>query len=407
MAQMTEGEAATPPTMSEEISASIFEAALDCILTMDDHGRVIDLNPAAEETFGYVRDEVRGRQLAELIIPPESREAHQRARRRYVETGRATILGRRLELTAMRSDGSLLPVELTVTRLGTHDPPTFAGFVRDLTARRRSDERIAQLLEREQDARIAAEAAERSARRVSETLQRSLLPPHLPHIPGARLAAAYEAADERSMVGGDFYDVFPVGEHRWGVVVGDVSGKGADAASLTALARYTLRAAAVQQHEPRAVLSIVNQAFLAEPRDNAYCTLAYATLGVTGSQAVMRLAVAGHPPPLLARRDGELETIGRSGTMLGAGAEATFEDVELILGEGETLLLYTDGVTEAHTRHGRLGVEGLVSMLRRRPAERPEDLIAGVIAGLHEGEGHRVTDDVALLAVNRPPSAGS
>ena len=127
---------------SEEISGSIFEAALDCIVTMDADGLVLDFNPAAETTFGYAREAVRGRRLADLIVPEELREAHTEAVRRYLATRRPAILNRRLELTGMRSDGSLLPVELTVTRLGTSEPPTFAGFVRDLTDRRRTEERI-------------------------------------------------------------------------------------------------------------------------------------------------------------------------------------------------------------------------------------------------------------------------
>ena len=388
---------------SEEISGSIFEAALDCIVTMDADGLVLDFNPAAETTFGYARDAVRGRRLADLIVPEELREAHTEAVRRYLATRRPAILNRRLELTGMRSDGSLLPVELTVTRLGTSEPPTFAGFVRDLTDRRRTEERIAQLLEREQAARAQAEAAERSARGVSEALQRSLLPPHLPDIPGLELGALYEAASEDSMVGGDFYDVFPVAGDRWGIVIGDVSGKGAAAASLTALVRYTLRTAAIRERDPRAVLRVVNEALLREPRDNAYCTLAYAVLQVADGVRLC-VAVAGHPPPLVAGADGTTRTAGRPGTLLGAVAEPAFERDDVVLERGETLLLYTDGMTEAQTDGGLLGEAGLSRLVSRCAGRPPAALLACLAAAVHDRDGRGVTDDIAMLAL-RPVGA--
>ena len=388
---------------SEEISGSIFEAALDCIVTMDADGLVLDFNPAAETTFGYAREAVRGRRLADLIVPEELREAHTEAVRRYLATRRPAILNRRLELTGMRSDGSLLPVELTVTRLGTSEPPTFAGFVRDLTDRRRTEERIAQLLEREQAARAQAEAAERSARGVSEALQRSLLPPHLPDIPGLELGALYEAASEDSMVGGDFYDVFPVAGDRWGIVIGDVSGKGAAAASLTALVRYTLRTAAIRERDPRAVLRVVNEALLREPRDNAYCTLAYAVLQVADGVRLC-VAVAGHPPPLVAGADGTTRTAGRPGTLLGAVAEPAFERDDVVLERGETLLLYTDGMTEAQTDGGLLGEAGLSRLVSRCAGRPPGALLACLAAAVHDRDGRGVTDDIAMLAL-RPVGA--
>jgi len=385
---------------SEAMSGSIFEAALDCIITMDAGGRVLDLNPAAEAVFGYAREATRGQRLAELIIPEEFRDAHDGALRHYVETRRPSILNRRLELVAMRADGAAFPVELTVTRLGTQEPPVFAGFVRDITERRRTEEQIADLLERERRARVEAEAAEHSARRVSEALQRSLLPPHLPAIPGFELGAAYEPVAPGSMVGGDFYDVFPISGDSWGIVIGDVSGKGADAASLTALVRYTLRTAAAVERDPRAVLRIVNDALMREPRENAYCTLIYGHLRVSG-QPVLSLAVAGHPLPLLARPDGTVGTVGRRGTLLGATATPVFADDAVAVRPDETLLLYTDGVTEARTPAGFLGGEGLRALVLDHAGRRPEALVAGIASAVHSGPGHRVTDDIALLALRR------
>ena len=121
----------------EGVTRSILDAALDCIVVMGTDGRVVDWNPAAEQTFGYARDEAVGRELAELIVPPEVRDAHRRGLVSHVATGAERVLGRRLEMEAVRSDGSRLPVELAITRLD-RSPPLFVGYLRDITQRRRS-----------------------------------------------------------------------------------------------------------------------------------------------------------------------------------------------------------------------------------------------------------------------------
>ncbi|MGH2743245.1 MAG: sensor domain-containing diguanylate cyclase, partial [Thermoleophilaceae bacterium] len=125
----------------EGVTRSILDAALDCIVVMAADGRVVEWNPAAEQTFGYAREEAIGRELAELIVPPDMREAHRRGLARYRATGSARVLGRRLELEAVRADGSVLPVELTITRLDRR-PPLFVGYLRDITQRRRSAEAV-------------------------------------------------------------------------------------------------------------------------------------------------------------------------------------------------------------------------------------------------------------------------
>ncbi len=245
-----------------------------------------------------------------------------------------------------------------------------------------------------------------SARRVSEVLQRSLLPPHLPEIAGIELAAAYEPSDERLIVGGDFYDAFPISDDRWGVVIGDVSGKGPDAASLTALVRYTLRTAAVSERRANAILSIVNDALVRERRDNAYCTLAYANLLTEASRPRLELSIAGHPPPLLLRHDGGIDTLGRPGPILCASTASTFQNDEIKLCEDDTVLFYTDGVTETRTPAGFFGIAGLRRLLQRCSNRRPETLVPCVAAGVHAGPGHRVTDDLALMAIRRRASEG-
>src|SRR2546428_4847756 len=120
---------------SEARRAAILDTALDSVIAMDHQGRIVDFNPAAERTFGYRRDEVIGKTLAETIVPPSLRESHRRGLAKYLETGEGPVLGRRIELTSLRKDGSEFPVELAITRIAG-EPPTFVGFVRDISARK-------------------------------------------------------------------------------------------------------------------------------------------------------------------------------------------------------------------------------------------------------------------------------
>ena len=127
---------------SEARKAAILDSALDCIVTIDHEGRITEFNPAAERTFGYRRDEVVGKQLADVIIPPSLREKHRLGFARYLATGEARMLGKRIELTAIRADGSEFPVELAITRIPLDGPPSFTGYLRDITERKRAEEEL-------------------------------------------------------------------------------------------------------------------------------------------------------------------------------------------------------------------------------------------------------------------------
>ncbi len=143
-------------------SRAVVEGAFDCIITMDHEGRITAFNPAAERTFGYPRAAVIGRRMAEVIIPPPLRERHHRAMAHYLATGEGPILGRRLELTALRADGSEFPIELTINVIRLADEtPIFTGYLRDITERKQAEEERVRLLGAEQTARRGAEASER------------------------------------------------------------------------------------------------------------------------------------------------------------------------------------------------------------------------------------------------------
>jgi PAS domain S-box-containing protein len=127
---------------SETRKAAILDSALECIVTIDHEGCITEFNPAAERTFGYRRDEVLGQQLADVIIPPALRESHRQGFARYLATGEARVLGRRIELTAVRADGSEFPTELAITRIPLDGPPSFTGYLRDITERKRAEEKL-------------------------------------------------------------------------------------------------------------------------------------------------------------------------------------------------------------------------------------------------------------------------
>jgi PAS domain S-box-containing protein len=127
--------------------SAVFESALDCVITIDHEGNVLEFNPAAEQTFGYVRDDIVGMQMAELIIPSSLRDAHHRGLAHYLATDEGPIFGQRLELTAMRADGTEFPVELAIARVDVPGQPVFTGFIRDITERKQAEEEIQALNE--------------------------------------------------------------------------------------------------------------------------------------------------------------------------------------------------------------------------------------------------------------------
>jgi PAS domain S-box-containing protein len=127
---------------SEARKAAILDSALDCIVTIDHEGRITEFNPAAERTFGYRRDDVIGKHLADIIIPPSLRGQHQQGLARFLATGEPRVIGKRVEMTAMRADGSEFPVELAITRIPLDGPPSFTGYLRDITERKRAEDQL-------------------------------------------------------------------------------------------------------------------------------------------------------------------------------------------------------------------------------------------------------------------------
>jgi PAS domain S-box-containing protein len=235
--------------------------------------------------------------------------------------------------------------------------------------------------------------------RIAHVLQRALLPESLPEVPGVEVQSLYSAAGELNEVGGDFYDVFDYDDARAMLVIGDVCGKGPRAAGVTALARHTLRAAAIGGQSPTDMLGTLHQALLRQPPGADLCTVCLIMLAREAQGARLTVALAGHPPPLLIRADGEVERVGRSGTVLGVIDPVSIDEHEITLGAGETLLMYTDGVIEAGRPDNLLGEDGLLELCAAAPGLSLESFLEHIErAALTRAQG-ALRDDIALLGL--------
>jgi PAS domain S-box-containing protein len=262
----------------------------------------------------------------------------------------------------------------------------------------------------EDDLNLAIELARRAAvaadnarlyserTRVAETLQRSLVPASIPAIPHAEVAVRFRSAGEGE-VGGDFYDVFERHPGSWAAVVGDVCGKGAQAAALTALARHTVRAAARYEDGPVGALEVLNDAITEQAPELLFCTAALLWLEPDADGAALRVALGGHLPPLLVRASGEVEALEAHGSLLGVFDQAELQERTAALRAGDAVVLYTDGVTEAGAPDAALGEERLSELVRGLAGRGAEEIAAAIERATLEHQSDRPRDDVAVLVL--------
>jgi PAS domain S-box-containing protein len=273
----------------------------------------------------------------------------------------------------------------TITFAGRHFDAHDAAIVEDLALRAASAVENARLY------------ATTSA--IAHTLQSSLLPPVLPELPGVEIAAAYRAAGEGYEVGGDFYDVFSTSEDQWYAVIGDVCGKGAEAAAVTALARYTIRAAAVRRRSPSAILRWLSDAMLQQSEGaGRFCTIACVHLDLGRTPARVTIACGGHPLPLALRAGGGAEEVGAPGTLLGLVSDPDLQDSAIELAAGDTLVLYTDGLTEAGAPERVWAPDELVATAAQAAGRRAGEVVDHLL-DVAIGPVAAPRDDVAVLAL--------
>ena len=239
---------------------------------------------------------------------------------------------------------------------------------------------------------------------VAEALQASLLPRVLPDLPGIELAAAYMGATEGLDVGGDFYDVYPI-PGGWGLAIGDVAGKGQEAAALTAAARYAIRVIAHWDADPVSVLTKANDVLVSEQSSGQFVTAKTAHMAWRGSSLRVSLGTAGHPGPAVIRSDGRVEMLGGGGLPLGLFpvAQPGLEEVELR--RGDLLFFYTDGLTETRSPEMRYFEERLPDELVTLAGRSAAEVVAGVQARAEAFSAGEMRDDLTVLAlrVTDPP----
>jgi PAS domain S-box-containing protein len=558
---------------SEARKSAIFNAAHDAIISIDASGAIVDLNPATEALFGFTREELLGAELASKLVPERLRGQHRRALNRFLETRHPTILDRRVEMPALRADGTEIPVELTVTLVPGPDDLLFTAYLRDISDVRSLEHQRSDVLAIERSARATAETtndrlsfladasvvltsslnyrktlskiaklavpriadlcsvemlegdgsissidivhanpamadlvaayrarftpeegsaihrvistarselyteiaedlvrenvpddegqelirrlqlrsamvvplvargramgaitlvttersrrtygqadlefAEDLARRaalavdnarlyeershVARTLQRSLLPPRLPTIPGIDVAALYEpAAIERNEVGGDFYDVFELSPSSWAFAIGDVCGKGVEAAAMTGFARHTIRAVALHEKSPQVVLATLSEVLRREHGER-FCTVAFARLDLDATPT-LTVSCGGHPLPYIVRADGSVEVVGAPGSLLGIFEIVDLEERTVELGPGDAVVFITDGLLDPRRRPAldERGISALLEEEVGRDARSMADALAKAVTDPEDP----APDDVAILVARIKP----
>jgi serine phosphatase RsbU (regulator of sigma subunit) len=232
---------------------------------------------------------------------------------------------------------------------------------------------------------------------MAHTLERSLLPDDLPAVEGMQLASVYRAAAEDREAGGDFYDAFALPSGFW-LVVGDVCGKGAEAAALTAMVRHSIRALAFQVRSPAGVLRIVNDVMLSHELLGRFATAIVARIDLHSRPVRATVASAGHPAPLLLLSDGKAQCPPVAGTLLGVLSQPTLADVDIALPADATLILYTDGLTDAGAPTHALSIAELCAALAPH-ASAPPELLTRQLEELAVSRGAPLLrDDIAILA---------
>jgi PAS domain S-box-containing protein len=337
----------------------VLEQMADGVIVLDLFGRVVDVNPAATRLLGREKFTMVGRRGTDFlpVLGPMLD-----ARRPDTPPDETEVVVRR---AGMVDDADARTVSVSVSDVRDAAGRRSARLVvlHDVTEHRRTETRLRDLLEEQTS--------------LAETLQQGLRPAQLPEIDGVSLAARAVPATGRAGVSGDFYDVHPAGPSRSAFVLGDVSGKGVHAAIMTSMARYTARTLSAQGWRPRQVLEQLNEALLAADDPERFCTVVYGHVeqhlpppdGPGGVR--LTLALGGHPPPLLRRRDRTVQPVGTPGTALGLVPAVEIHEVHLDLAAGDVLLAYTDGVTEARRGNRQFGDERLAAVLAMVGAPPP------------------------------------
>jgi len=399
----------------EDDPVQLYERAPCGYLSTAPDGTIVKVNQTFLSWTGYSEGDLVGRRRFSELLTVGGRIYH--------ETHFAPMLAmqghaREIALDIVRADGSRLPVLVNTVLERTEDgtPIIARTAVFDATERRRYEMELLRARER-------AEASEERARALARTLQQTFVPPAPPDIPDLDVGTGYRPAGDGSEVGGDFHDVFQLGPSEWAITLGDVCGKGVDAAVVTALVRFAIRGAAVRHERPADVLRTVNEAVLRHGTSR-FCTALFVRLrqvqphdgngnGDEGGDPAAResrgrrirwvatVAAAGHPLPVLAREGGAMAHVGRHGSLLGVLPEPRFHEVDVELTSGDTLVLFSDGVTEAR-RNGTFADDRLLRERLGGTVPSASELATALVDDVVDYQDGDTRDDVALVVVHVP-----
>ncbi len=386
----TDADAVHEAFLHEDPEALYHRAPCGYLSTTPD-GVVVKVNDTLLRWTGYTREELVGRRTFSSLLSVGGRI--------HLETHFRPMLQlqgqvRELSLEVLRADGARLPV--LVNAVGEADaegrPVVIRMVLLDATERREYERELLR-------AKRKAEESEARARSLATTLQQVLIPPTPPRIPHLEIGAVYSPAGTGELVGGDFYDVFEIGQDDWVVALGDVCGKGVEAAAVTALVRHTLRAVTVRLPAPAAGLHELNEVLSHHPSER-FCTVALLRLRRSGDDWWLDMSLGGHPPALLLREDEPVQLLGDPGSLVGALPEAVFVNTRTALEPGTTLVLYTDGVTEARhgsAQYGDARLRAVAESHRRSPTLAEE-----ILADVQAFQGRVQRDDIAVLTITVP-----
>ncbi|MFH9424222.1 PP2C family protein-serine/threonine phosphatase [Streptomyces sp. NPDC017529] len=390
----------------EDSAEELYDSAPCGYLSTLMDGTIAKINATLLGWLGLARDAVVGRMRFTDLLTVGGKLYH--------ETHFAPLLRMQGEVNGIAlevecADGTRMPVLVssTVKRGSEGEPLLVRTTLFDARDRRAYEE---ELLRRRREAEAARKQAEADRARLQEALavlQQSLLPSVLPDIPGLEVASYYHTASP-DRLGGDFYDLFALDGKRWAFFLGDVSGKGPRAAALTSLTRHTLRAAALHDADPVTTLATLNTVLHERYTggDPRYCTAIFGTLEphADSGHVTVQLASGGHPPALVLRADGACDYLPTPGGLLvGILPDPHFATATTTLAPGDSLLLYTDGLTEARTGPDRAlyGDEALQQFAAGHTGAPPHAVIQA-LTELLDSFGDGLDDDTALLALGIP-----
>jgi PAS domain S-box-containing protein len=377
----------TPGDPSEQSAEELFEEAPCGYLTTTPDGTILRVNRTFERWLGIRRGDVVGRRRFVDLLAPGSRIYHET---HYAPLLRLQGEASEIALDFKRENGPPLPVLVNSIAVGEGEGAAIRTTVFDASERRRYERELL--------------AARREEHEIARRLQESMLTGVLPEAPGLAIAATYRPAVRGLQVGGDWYDAFWLGEGHLGLVVGDVVGRGIEAAATMGQLRSATRALASTGLRPAALLEALD-AFAERHRVGVMATLVFADLDLRAR--TLRFACAGHPPPVIVCADDppELHWGGRSAPIdAHAGRHSIRPEADFDLGAGGLVLLYTDGLVEHRGRDLDEGMERLLDAVTRLKGEEPPALTARLVQDLESGE-HR--DDICALAVNLRPCRSS